>query len=172
MKEKILTCKQEHPDWGYQKIADFVGCSKNTVKYHLSPEAKSQNYKRTKNNRKNISGILHRKHDNFNCIGDWRKYQNTRGRNRMPSKFSIQELQQKLISNSSCYLTGRKINLLEPKTYQLDHQHPIAKGGDNSLSNCQLACKDANIAKHDMLLEDFLALCQEILEHHGYKISK
>ena len=36
MKEQILKLKQEHPDWGYKKIAQLLDCSPNTIKYHLS----------------------------------------------------------------------------------------------------------------------------------------
>ncbi len=36
MKEEIVKIKKENPEMGYKKIASLVGCSHNTVKYHLS----------------------------------------------------------------------------------------------------------------------------------------
>lgn len=38
MKEKILQCKQENPSWGYKKIAKYVSCSPNLVKYFVNPK--------------------------------------------------------------------------------------------------------------------------------------
>lgn len=52
MKEQIIKFKQDHPDWGYKRIARAIGCSANTVKYHLRPDIKT---------RINHSGIENRK---------------------------------------------------------------------------------------------------------------
>lgn len=58
MKEKILQIKSEHPDWGYQKIASFMGCSKNNVKYHLSPSQRDYyKSKRRENKRKRMTEL-------------------------------------------------------------------------------------------------------------------
>jgi len=35
MREKILELKKQNPVWGYKRIAKKLGCSHNTVKYHL-----------------------------------------------------------------------------------------------------------------------------------------
>jgi 5-methylcytosine-specific restriction endonuclease McrA len=69
-------------------------------------------------------------------------------------------------------LTGRTIDLLKPKTYQCDHILPVSKGGKSSLENMGLACKEANQAKSDMIMDDFLKLCKEVLEHNGYTVSR
>ena len=48
---------------------------------------------------------------------------------------------------------------------------PTSKGGKNTLENLGLATQDANMAKNDMLLEDFLELCKSVLTNHGYAIE-
>ena len=72
---------------------------------------------------------------------------------------------------ANCYLTGREIDLTSPATYHLDHIVPRAKGGTNDLDNLQVACKEANQAKSNMLTGEFVELCREVLEHHGYKVT-
>lgn len=72
---------------------------------------------------------------------------------------------------ANCYLTGREIDLTSPATYHLDHIVPRAKGGTNDLDNLQVACKEANQAKSNMLTGEFVELCKEVLEHHGYKVT-
>ena len=46
MKNEIFKLKNEHPHWGYQRIANVIGCSKNTVKYWLCPTEPDANRKR------------------------------------------------------------------------------------------------------------------------------
>lgn len=72
---------------------------------------------------------------------------------------------------TECYLTGRKLDLRKD-AYELDHIIPISKGGDCTLENLGVTCEEANQSKHDMLLEDYLQLCKDVLEHHGYKVEK
>jgi hypothetical protein len=45
-------------------------------------------------------------------------------------------------------------------------------GGDNSLENMQLLHPQLNTAKSDLTNEEFLNLCKEVLEHHGYQINR
>lgn len=40
------------------------------------------------------------------------------------------------------------------------------------MDNMGLACKQANVAKNDMSVEEFVQLCKEVLEFRGYKITK
>jgi hypothetical protein len=174
MKQKILDCKTSNPTWGYKNIAKFLGCAYSTVAYYLNPEGKKRSFARTRKHRANFNGILKRKKDNFQCIAGRRctKAGLAGGRNRAASLFSAQELKDKLLSQPICYLTGLPINLLEPKTYELDHIQPIAKGGDNSLSNCGLTLKAVNRAKSDSTLEEFEEICKLVLIHRGYSVSK
>ena len=71
----------------------------------------------------------------------------------------------KIIDHPVCYLTGRKIDLSKPSKYSLDHIIPVSKGGGSSLSNCGLALKNANMAKSDMTLTEFISLCRDIVNN-------
>ena len=48
----------------------------------------------------------------------------------------------------------------------IDHIIPRSKGGNNSLENCALACREANQAKSDLSLEEFIDLCQAVVDKH------
>jgi 5-methylcytosine-specific restriction endonuclease McrA len=167
MKENILKLKKEYPKWGYRKLAKELNLKVGIVRYHLDPQAKEKTRLRKQKSRKNLNQILKRKKDNFQCVEGWRRSPNAITRGRAKSLFTAEELKEKITTNPICYLTGRPINLLEPKTYQLDHIVPVAKGGKNELANCGLTCKEANMAKGEMTLEEFLKLCEEVLKNFG-----
>jgi CRISPR/Cas system Type II protein with McrA/HNH and RuvC-like nuclease domain len=172
MKDKILELKLKNPTWGYKKIAKQLKCAYSTVRYHLCPQAKEQLRIRQTKNRKNLNNILKRKKDTFQFIDNNHKVGSFKTRNgRAPSLFSANELKEKLLNKPICYLTGRNIDLLNSKSFHLDHIIPISKGGDNSLKNCGLTCKEANMAKAALSLPEFLNLCAEILRYHGFSVS-
>lgn len=50
-----------------------------------------------------------------------------------------------------CYLCGGKF---EFKEMELDHVHPIAKGGKHQKSNCKMACAKCNRSKGSKTLEE------------------
>lgn len=79
--------------------------------------------------------------------------------------FTVDQLLEKIGDSPKCYLTGRPIDITKGETYHLDHIVPRTKGGDNSLENCNIACKEANIAKSNLDLEDFYKLCEEVLNN-------
>ncbi len=85
--------------------------------------------------------------------------------------FKTQDLIDKIGDDPVCYLTGRKIDLMDGKSYHLDHIIPKNKDGANSLDNCNIACKDANQAKGNLLYDEFIELCKEVLEFHNKKDS-
>ena len=72
---------------------------------------------------------------------------------------------------TNCYLTGREIDLKDTSSYHFDHIVPRSKGGTNDLDNLGVACGDANRAKSDMHTGEFVELCKDVLEHHGYKVT-
>lgn len=83
--------------------------------------------------------------------------------------FNEELLLEKIGDNPVCYLTGRPINLEDSRSYNLDHIIPKSKGGNNSLENCQIACRDANQAKNDLTYDEFIQLCKDVLAYHETK---
>ena len=166
MKEKIIQLKNEGKS--YREIEKILGCSKGTISYHCGKGQKEKTELRKRKYLKTLNGILKRKKDNFSFI---------KGNRDCPGKrvgleFSSKEFKNKLVSNSICYLTGRKIDLWRPNTYQCDHIIPVSKGGKSELGNLGLTCKEANLAKSDMVLDEFILLCKEVLIHNGYSVEK
>ncbi len=86
--------------------------------------------------------------------------------------FTSQDVLEKFGDTPRCYLSGRKIDLSVTGSYHLDHIHPRSKGGDNSLENLGLAEKHANLAKSNLSVDELLLLCEDILRHNGYTVSK
>ena len=41
-----------------------------------------------------------------------------------------------------------------------------------AVKNMGLTCKDANMAKSELLLSDFIKLCIEVCEYNGYRVVK
>lgn len=83
-----------------------------------------------------------------------------------PMTFKVKDLLVKIGDNPTCYLTGRPIDLLDGKSYHLDHIIPKNRGGSNTLDNCNIACRDANQAKGNLLHSEFIVLCEEVLRHN------
>lgn len=54
--------------------------------------------------------------------------------------------------NYTCKICGRKPPEVE---LQIDHIHPKSKEGLNNINNYQTLCKDCNIGKGDMILQEF-----------------
>ena len=86
--------------------------------------------------------------------------------------FNYKDVYKKYGDQFSCALTGRPLKFNEPQTYEYDHIMPHSRGGDNSLSNLQILCPEANQAKGMMTDEEFKDLCKEVIIHAGYKIYK
>lgn len=81
--------------------------------------------------------------------------------------FKPQDLLNKIGDNPICYLSGRKIDLLDGKSYHLDHIIPKNRGGKNTLDNCNIACREANQAKGNLLYDEFILLCKEVLDFNN-----
>lgn len=171
MKKEILKLRSEGKT--YKQIQKELGCSLSTVCYYCGENQPEKIKNRTRENLKTLRGILKRKKDNFSFISRNRKIRiQTNTKRRESLKFSSKEFREKVTSNPVCYLTGRKIDLLSPKTYQCDHIFPVVKGGGCSLENMGLTCKEANVAKGELTLDEFIQLCKEVLLHNGYDVIK
>ena len=59
-----------------------------------------------------------------------------------------------------CALTGRKLD----RTAQLDHILAKARGGSDAKGNLRWLCKEANLARRELSDEEFMALCQDVVE--------
>ena len=182
VKDEILRLRKL--GYSYPQIQHKLQCSKGTISYHCGEGQKDKTCQRRITNR-NKQHPLARKIENFikpthqkqnNILQTNRTinkiiYQKIAVFSRLNNKdynymsFTAEEFLKKIGDNPKCALTGRKINLLDSRSYQLDHIVPRSKGGDNSLDNCQLACREANQAKHELTTEEFIALCREVIMH-------
>lgn len=168
--------------YSYKQICQELKCSKSLVCYYCGEGQKEKtldrhhkNFKtnpllskittfcRDRNRKgrpqnlksnKKINLILNSKIQKFHFKGD-KKYM-----------FSVDDLKKKIGDNPKCYLTGKPIDLSKSSTYQLDHIVPKSRGGNNSIENCGLACKEANQAKSTMLVSEFIQLCQNVVDHN------
>ena len=136
-----------------KKIENFRG---NRDNYKNKPK-----YIPVPSKEKDINTILNNKIRRFHRDKKQWKYP--------PMTFKPKDLLEKIGDNPVCYLTGRKIDLLDGKSYHLDHIVPKDKGGSNTLDNCNIACKDANQAKGNLLYNEFILLCKEVLDYNKNK---
>ena len=187
MKEEILKLREEGKT--YKQICDELGCSKGTVAYHCGVGQKEKTRTRTREQRKNIcllskiDHFKHRKNKNSkveveakckrNKLNDKsRDFQRGSIRGKSESNFNYKDVIKKFGEIPTCYLTGRVIDLKMPRTYNFDHIVPSSKGGNNNLENLGITCRDVNVAKNDMSVDEFLQLCKEVLEYNGYIVTK
>lgn len=163
MKEQILKLRKEGKN--YDEIVNIIGCSKSTVSYHCGKGQKEKSLNRQRKSRKTAKGVFRKK---FSVFLRYKVKNFRRGSYGLEnnSNFEYSTAYKQISENPVCYLTGRKINLEDSSSYELDHIIPFSKGGKNTLSNMGLTCKDANQCKRDLLLEDFISLCKEIYEHN------
>lgn len=158
MKDLIFNLKKENPHWGYQRIADVVGCSKNTVKYWLLPEERDNNRLRMQRRHP-----LEKKISRFcSCDGN-KKLQSKRKVTQLEKTIPLTIVLDRFGSNPTCYLTGELIDLYKPSSYSLDHIIPLNQGGSSKIENMGLCSTKANLAKSGLTPEQFKILCQSVL---------
>jgi 5-methylcytosine-specific restriction endonuclease McrA len=174
----------------YDEIKAILGCSKGTICFHLGPGQKDKHNKR-QSSRRAKKHPYQRKIENFCLVRIRRKRPPTqtnkkllqtkietffkdRKQNNMYVKptFSIEDVINKVSEAPVCYLTGKPIDIYQPRSYNFDHIHPVSRGGENTIDNLAVCTKDANQAKGTMTVEEFLVLCKQVLQHNGYKITK
>ena len=187
--EEILRLRAE--GLSYRQIEVRLGCSKGTISYHCGSGQKNKTLANTKKRRlcplrtkmesfkygkkKEFSNplvevfglkkkVLSNKIAHFSRMGT--KYK------RMGYKFmfKLKDLIKKIGDDPRCYWTGRKINLNSRKSYHLDHFVPKSRGGDNSLENCVLACREANQGHSDSLPPEYINVSCEVAAHRGKEI--
>lgn len=173
MKDKILSLREEGKT--YSQIKNILGCSKSTISFHCGKGQKEKSAKR-----KNLSRTI-KPFENKLLVfksrslkGKVRDFQ----RNRLNgffeegriNDFNEEDVLRKLYNNPICYLTGRSIDPMLPSSYHFDHIIPVSKNGSGHLNNLGLACKDANKAKGNLSVSEFLTLCKDVLVNNGYKV--
>ena len=189
LKQQILKLRNDGKSYSY--IQKELKCAKSTISYHCGEGQIEKTTNRRIANRAKQHPLV-RKIENFQL--DYNKpppksHKEIKTFNRIlrlkiekfsviqrgiynSMSFTIQEFLNKVGDNPTCALTGKPIDLMKPKSYQLDHIVPRSKGGDNSLDNCQLTLKEANQAKNDLSMDEFIALCREIVTYYDNKAGK
>lgn len=181
-KDQIISLRQQGKT--YNQIVAILGCSKGTVAYHCGEGQKEKCSNRQREQR--IAHCLTNKATRFK---NPRKKPQRKHSDEPPTRllkkktyrfqsgdaglnFSFKDILEKYGTQTQCYLSGRSINLMEPRTYSFDHITPTSKGGVNSLENLGVTCREANMAKSDLLVGELIELCKDILEHQGFKVIK
>jgi CRISPR/Cas system Type II protein with McrA/HNH and RuvC-like nuclease domain len=163
MKEQIIKLRSE--GLTYNQIVERLGCSQSTISFHCAKDGKAKVAARNQKNRK--KDPLRKKVHAFAERKVYQKIYNFNGKAAIKdSKFTKEELLNKIGNNPSCAITGVPIDLSKPETYSLDHIMPRSRGGENSLDNCQIVTRQVNQAKSDLTTEEFVLLCKKVIEHN------
>jgi DNA-binding transcriptional MerR regulator len=167
MKEQILALRAK--GLSYNEIVKVLGCNKSTVAYHCNTTTKQKTLLNTQKRRKNRP--LQEKIYKFKT----RELRNKVGGKGYTYKrdfnFDMTTVLKKIGDSPICYLTGRKIDLLKPSSFHLDHIISVKEGGTNTIDNMGLTCKEANMSKHELSTENFINLCKEVLIHNGFTVT-
>jgi predicted transcriptional regulator len=169
----------------YRQIQSELGCSKGSISYYLGVGQKDKTSERRSKSRSS-QHPYHRKIERFQGkvlntpltkkqICQFKKlitdkirafFMNRKTRKFETPTFTVEDVINKFGENLECYLTGDKIDIYKPRTYHFDHKTPPCKGGDNSIDNLGICTKEANMAKSDSTLEEFLVFCQKVIDKH------
>lgn len=170
----------------YNEIVNILKCSKGTVCYHLGNGQKAKTLKRNSKTRKR-NPLQHKIHDFNERIPTiltrqfkirtieriiYKRIMSMKRKKNMIIKVTLDEVLNKIGNNPTCYLTGEPIDLLQPKTYALDHIIPVSQNGPNTIENLGICTKQANACKSNLNHEQFIEFCKKILEHHGYTVNQ
>jgi len=55
---------------------------------------------------------------------------------------------------------------------QIDHIIPITRNGTHKLENLRWVCTQANLAKRNLIDEEFYAFCQDVVEFLGWRLRE
>ncbi len=184
---EIQIKKLRQRGYSYREIKKELGCSSGTISYHLSEGQKEKTLERTRQRRNNDP--LRRKLDSFTSTRRvekiakeakstvaklaWVKTQGFQRRMKSAYKsksegnFTFNDVIEKMGRYTTCYLTGEPIDLMQPQTYEFDHIIPATKGGSNTLDNLGICCKEANRAKSDLSVEEFVEMCGKVAKQYS-----
>jgi 5-methylcytosine-specific restriction endonuclease McrA len=174
----------------YRQIEARLGCSKGTISYHCGEGQKEKTRRNTRRRRlcplrTKMEAFLHGRRKetrdpHAKSIGPKRIFLRDKiihfstvgtkaNRKGYKFMFKLQDLISKIGDDPRCHWTGRAINLNDRRSYHLDHLMPKSRGGDNSLKNCVLACREANQGKGDCTPREYVQLCCEVAVRRGKK---
>jgi 5-methylcytosine-specific restriction endonuclease McrA len=167
MKESILRLRKQGKT--YNEIKSLLGCSKSTISYYCGEGQKEKSKNRLSKNRKFLVESIRLKIDRF-VRSKVRNFKRGDCTDLTTGRAGYDSFYKKISEISVCYLTGRKIDLTKRQTYSLDHIIPITRDGKNTLDNCGVSCREANQAKHNLLVTEFIQLCIDVCKHNGYSV--
>jgi len=173
-KDKILKLRSEGKT--YNEIKEILGCSKATIAYHCGKGQKDKADLRRNKSRSTARGKINSAIAHFQeekkkaSIKNKSKAFCVEEKYTTPS-FKYDDIIKKFGENPTCYLTGRELSWLVAGEISFDHIIPRSRGGNNSIDNLGICCRDANMSKTYLTLEEYLSLCQEVLENFGYKVQ-
>ena len=189
-RDEILKLRAEGKT--YKEIREITGASNGTISFHCGKGQKEKSNKRQINRKKNLYHVFNNKIESFlkkkikTSINQKITSTNIRLLERKVERFhrdrktkeyhkisfNAKDVINKFGEKPKCYLTGKEIDIYQPKTYQFDHIIPASKGGTNALDNLGICTKEANMSKTDHTLEEFIQLCKDVLTYQGYNITK
>ena len=188
MKEKIMQLRQA--GLSYKAISNQLSCSKSLVNYYCVDDQENSKTRRNKRRDENpgLEAVERFSRKKSHCTRRFKAIPTIKDvrekvrsfRRREGSKvtsikegaiFTYHKMLEVYADQQRCYLTGRPIDLMNTNTYSLDHIIPATRGGDNSFENMGIACPQANWAKSDMTLDEFVQLCVEVVENFGGSLS-
>jgi len=182
LKDDILRLREE--GLSFTKIAKSLDCSKSVISYHCGNGSEKH---RVSSNTKNRPSIC-KKVSKFKTRCSRVNYQGIRSKlktfkrkstspgnktntivNSIDKNYTCKDVINKIGENPICYLTGTPINLDDSASYHLDHIIPTARGGSNNLDNLQICLRDVNLAKGQLMVEEFYELCESVLRYRDSK---
>ncbi len=177
MKHKDIILKLRQEGKTYDEIQVITGASKGTIAYHCGDGQREKT--RTRSRKRRESPIV-KKADAFQDRKASKSLENRidgfqrerKGNGQRTQTFDWKDVIKRHGVQTTCYLTGRPLDLNDGRAYQFDHIIPVSKGGSDTLDNLGVTSTQANKAKSDMTVDEFIQLCKEVLMHNGYSVTK